>query len=404
MTAERTKIIIAAALALAGAAGGLAWYKYNRLAAGVRAQLEGQAAKKLGRQVRFDGVSFSLLEGVAIKNPCVSRAPDFSKGEFFCARRAVIKPDFGSLLRSQVYFSKVRLEAPRLKVREAGGVWDFADLLALLPQTGQGLHLTWNASDVELQNGRLEADLESSGYSLALESATVRLTHFSSQGGNYGLKASGSVKTVAGGKLLTADADLDTEVNFDVQGPASAKGTFRAANAAWGEVSLEQLWLSWELFGLRKPAPEKKYSAELSASGLLVPAAGSGGLAAGVTRGLDLFAAAMGRPTPKIDDIEMKSLSAAFELDDSKLAFRDLKLRTNFMDLDAALAIDGPAKAAEAKLDAVIGANNISMSASGPMAAPQLRPALSATLAGKFREALSNIEGGLLKAFPITGE
>jgi len=404
MTAGRVKLILAASLGLAGAAGGLTWYKYRQLSAAVRGQLEGEASKRLGRQIRFDGVSFSLLDGVTVENPCVSRAPDFAKGDFFCARRAVIKPELRSLLRSQVYFSRVRLEAPRLKVREAGGAWDFSDLLALLPETGQGLHLTWNASEVELEGGLLEADLETSGYSLALESATVRLTHFSSQGGNYGLKLSGIVKTIAGGKLLTADAALDTEVNFDVQGPASTKGTFRAANAAWGELTLEKFWLSWELFGLRKPAAEKKYAAELSASGLLVPGAGGSGLGSGVTKGLDLFAAAMGRPAPKIEDIEMKSLSAAFDLDDSKLAFRDVKLRTNFLDLDAALAIDGPAKTAEAKLDAVIGASNISMAASGPMAAPQLKPALSVTLAAKFKEALANIEGGLLKAFPVTGE
>ncbi|OGS06987.1 MAG: hypothetical protein A3J70_07705 [Elusimicrobia bacterium RIFCSPHIGHO2_02_FULL_61_10] len=124
----------------------------------------------------------------------------------------------------------------------------------------------------------------------------------------------------------------------------------------------------------------------------------------GVSRGLALFSAAMGKPAPRIEDIEMSSLTAAFRLDNSALAFKDLALRTNFMDLDAGLSIDGPAKTAEASLKAGIGSSKIKISASGPMASPRILPALSATLSAKFREALVSIESSLLKTFPITGE
>jgi hypothetical protein len=340
---------------------------------------------------------------VVIKDACLSRRPDFSKGNFFCAARAVIRPQLSALLRNKVYFSRVTLEKPVLKVRERGDEWDFADLLALLPRTDKGLYLTWNASELYMTGATLEADLETSGLSLALEDADLTLKHYSSFGGNYGLAAGGLVKTAVKGKLLSARVSLDADANFDYGGLSSVKGTFTAEKAAYGAITLEGLKAGWELFNLRKPLADKNYSATLEARGLVIPAH-ENSVRDGVARGLDLFSAAMGRPAPKIEDIEMPSLKASFRLDNSELAFRDLALRTNFMDMDASLALNGPAKTADAALDLAIGPNKIKMAASGPMKEPAISPALSDTLSAKFKEALSGMENGLLKVFPVTGE
>lgn len=403
MVFTRLRILLAALLLFAAAGGTAVYFKYKNLTAYLVSAISGQAGKKLGREVKFKSASFSLLNGVVIKEACVSRRPDFSKGNFFCASKAVIRPRLTALLRNELYFASVSLEKPVLKVREKGGRWDFEDLLALLPKTTKDLHLTWNASELALRGAVIEADLETSGLSLSLEDADITLEHYSAYGGNFGLEAEGLVRTVLNGKLLSGKAELDTDAVFEYGGLASAKGEFKARDIAYGAMTLEKFAAAWNLFNLRKPLAEKNYTVTVSAENLLLPAQESAARD-GVARGLELFSAAMGKSAPKIEDIEMKSFGAAFRLDDSSLAVKDIKLRTNFLSLDAALAINGPARTAEAGLKAEIGANVIELSAAGPIKNPEIKPLLSATLSKKLKEALAAAEGALLKLFPVTGE
>jgi len=249
----------------------------------------------------------------------------------------------------------------------------------------------------------LEADLETTGLSLALENADLKLEHYSSYGGHFGLEAEGQVKTVLNGKLLSSGVKLETEANFEYGGLSSAKGKFKAEDTAYGAMTLKEFKADWNLFNLRKPLAEKNYAVSVSAERLLLPAQESAARD-GVAKGLALFSAAMGKPAPKIEDIEMESFGAAFRLDDSELAVKDIALRTNFLTLDAALAIDGPAKTADARLKAEIGSSKLELSASGPLNNPELKPLLSATLSAKLKEALLAAENGLLKIFPVTGE
>jgi hypothetical protein len=399
----RARLILLSLTLLLAGAGGFAYFKYKQISGYVVSQLGGQASKKLGRQVKFKSAAFSPLKGIVLRDACVSRRPDFSKGNFFCAAKVVLRPKLGALLRNQVYFSSISLEKPVLKVRERGGRWDFEDLLALLPKTDKGLHLTWNASELLMRDAVLEADLETSGLSLALEGADLKLEHYSAHGGHFGLEGVGTVKTVLNGKLLSSEVELETDANFEYGGLASAKGSFKAKGTAYGAMTLAKFTADWALFNLRKPLAEKNYSVSVSAADLLLPAQESAARD-GVARGLALFSAAMGKPAPKIEDIEMESLSASFRLDDSLLAVKDIALRTNFLNLEAALSIDGQAKTADARLKAEIGSNKLELSAAGPLNNPELKPLLSATLSSKLKEALLGVERSLLKVFPVTGE
>jgi len=403
MPLTRARVLLA--LLLLAAAGALAftYFKYRKLSAFVVDQIGGQAAKKLGRQVRFSSVAYSPFKGIVLRDACLSRLPDFSKGEFFCAKKTVIRPRLRALLRNRVSFSSVVFEAPVLKVRERAGRWDFEDLLALLPETDKGLYLTWNASELALRGGRVEADLETSGLSLALEDLDLELGHYSSYGGNFGLEAAGLAKTVYKGKLVSAGFSLKTDSNFAYGGLSSAKGEFRARDISYGAMTLETLSADWDLFNMRKPLGEKNYSVSVAAAGLVLPAQ-ENAARDGVARGLELFSAAMGRTVPKIEDIELSSFTAAFRLDDSVLAVKDIALRTNFMELDAALTIFGPQRKADASLRAVVGDSKLEMSAAGPLGAPRVKPLLSSTLTARFKSALAAAENSLLRIFPVTGE
>lgn len=402
MVFTRLRLVLAALLLVIAAGGTVAYFKYKQLTSYIAGQLGGQAAKKLGRQVRFSGLAFSPLKGIVIKDACVSRRPDFSKGEFFCAKKAVIRPQLAAVLRNRVYFSSIRLERPVLKVRESGGRWDFEDLLALLPETNKGLYLTWNASEVVLEDGELQADLETTGLSLALEDASLKLEHYSAMGGNYGLEAEGTLKSAVKGRLFSAKVELDADANFDYHGLSSTKGGLEAGEISYGEITLDSLKADWTLFNMRKPLAEKNYSASFSAAGLRVPSHGNK-VRDAVAEGLAMFSAAMGKPAPKIEDIEVSSLKAAFSLDDLYLSVKDIELRSNFLELDSAITIYGPEKKADASLRAAIGPNKLEMTAAGPMAEPRIKPLLSSTLASKFKASLASVEAGLLKIFPVTG-
>jgi len=402
MNITRFRVLLAALLLSAAGGGTFAYFKYKRISAYIISQISGQATKKLGRQIAFKSISFSPLEGIVVKDACVSRRPDFSRGNFFCAAKTVIRPDLFALMRNRVYFSKVSFDSPVLKVRERGGAWDFADLLALLPQTSKGLYLTWNASELVLKNAVLEADMETAGLSLALEGANLSLRHYSAYGGNFGLTADGTLKSAIKGKLLSAAVKLRTDANFDYGGLGSINGSLSAEGTEYGAITLGRLKADWEFFNLRKPLAEKNYSLTVSAEKLLIPGR-ENSVKNSVSKSLDLFSSAMGKPAPKIEDIEMASLAAAFRLDNSVLSVKDIALRTNFINLDASISIDGPAKEADASLEAGIGSNKLKMSASGPLAAPEIKPLLSATLSARFKEALAGIEKSLLKIFPVTG-
>jgi len=403
MQFTRSRIILAVLLLSVVGAGGFAYYKYSSFTAYLAGQLGGQLGNRLGREVKFARVSFSPLKGIVIRGACVSRLPDFSKGSFFCAEKTIVRPRLSSLFGKPLYFSSVTFDKPVIRIRERNGKWDFEDLLALLPDTEKGLHLTWNAAELALEGAKIEADMETSGLSLALEGADIRLGHHSSYGGNYRLEAEGGVKTLHRGKLLAAEAELDADLNFDYGGLASTSGRFTAGALTYGAVTLDRFEAGWKLFNMRKPIAEKNYSASVSAKGLVVPAQ-EGAARDRVADALGLFSRAMGKPAPRIEDIEMSSFGAAFALDDSVLSLKDIRLRANFINLDAGLTIYGPARKADASLKAEIGDNELTMSATGAMGNPKIKPLLSGTLAAKFRQALAGAEGALLKLFPVTGD
>lgn len=403
MKFTRARLAAAALLLLAAGAGGFVWFKYRTLSAQIAEQISGQASKKLGREVKFARISFSPLKGVILRDACVSRRPDFSKGNFFCAEKVVILPSFSALVRNRVHFSRVAFDKPVLKVREKGGRWDFEDLLALLPETNKGLYLTWNADELAMTGAVLEADMETSGLSLALKDADLRLAHYSSYGGNYGLEAEGLVQTVHGGKLVSAGAELDADLNFDYAGLASTSGRFRLKDLSYGAASLDSFRADWKLFNIRKPLAEKNYSVDVEAAGLLVPALG-GAASAKVSDAMHLFGRITGKPLPVVEDYRADSFKASFSLDDSRLALKGLELRTNFISLDAALAIDGPARTADAAFKADLNGSRLDLSASGPLASPVIKPLLSATLDAKLKESLLAAENSLLKLFPVTGD
>ncbi len=403
MRPPRARIFLLFLTALLLCSAALLYLKYRRLAAFIADQAGAQASKRLGREVRLSGVSFSPLSGVTIRGACLSRRPDFSKGEFFCADRVIVRPRLGALLRDRFDLARVELDKPVIRLREKDGRWDFEDLLALLPKTNKGLHLTWNTSELYLRNASVEADMGTSGFSLSVQNADLDLTHYSAFGGNYSVRASGLVSTAVGGRLLSGAAKLDAEADFDYGGLSSTNGSFAASDIVYGAATLGSFNAAWKLFNIRRPLPDKNYSVDAAAADLLVPAHDSEA-AGSIAEALRLFSRVTGRQLPAGGDFKAGSLKAALSLKGSSLCLSGVSLRSDPFSLDAALEIDGKARTAEARLDAALGGGRLNLSASGPLARPEIKPLLSSTLEAELRKGLTALENSLLRIFPVTGE
>ena len=422
MNISRFKIVTALLIIFGVGAGVFSYVKYKKFSEYLIGQINSQTDKKLGRRIKFKRVAFSPLKGVVIDEPCVSRAPDFSKGNFFCARRAVIRPEISRLLRNQLYFSNVELTDPVIKVRETGGKWDFDDLLAFLPVTSKGLHITWNARKVTLTGAKIEVDIGSSGRSIAIENADIALLHYSALAGNFELQLDGDVKTIldvgettvwfppvgsipgkGSRQLLTTKVSFKTDLNFEYAGLTAAFGGVKFSDASFGASTLKNASLDWELFNISKPAPEKNYKAKLQAEGLFIPAQ-SGGVKGSVNSAMELLSSVIGKTTPRVEDIEMAGLTLAFSLNDSVLRVDRLELNTNFLELKDEYELNGPAKTVNIDFKAKIGNNALELTAKGPMDRPDILPAMSVTLNRKMTEAIRGMNAALLKIFPIITE
>lgn len=387
---------------MAAAGTGLSAYsRYKNFSETLIQRLDSKTGQKLGRRVKFKKIGFSPLEGVVIEGACVSRAPDFSSGVFFCADRVSLRPDIARLMRNRVSFTEIKLANPVISIREKGGKWDFEDLLALLPKTSKGLYLTWNAKKLVLTGAKIEADLASSGRSFALENADVTVRHYSGLAGNFALELNCGLKSAVNGKLLTSGVLIKTDLNFGYAGLTAAFGGAEFTNAALGAATLKKTAFSWELFNINKPASEKNYAAHLTAEGLFIPQQ-SGGASAAVNAALRALSSVMGKEAPPVEDIELESLALDLALKNSALRVTRLSAATNFLDFGAEYELNGPVRSVNIRFGARAGKNKLDITASGPMDAPVIAPAMSATLDRKLTKTIRDINQFILKAFPIT--
>jgi hypothetical protein len=394
--------IIAATILIAGAGAGLfAYSRYKNFSESIMQRLDSRTGQMLGRRIRFKKIGFSPLKGVVIDGACVSRAPDFSRGTFFCADRVALRPEIALLMKSRLGFAEVRLTNPVISVREKDGKWDFEDLLALLPKTSKGLYLTWNAKKLVLTGAKVEADLTSSGRSFALENADITVGHYSGLAGNFALELNGGLKSAVNGQLLTSDVSIKTDLNFNYAGLTAAFGGAEFTGAALGAATLKKTALSWELFNMEKPAAEMNYAAHLTAEGLFIPEQ-SGGASASVNSALRTLSSVMGKETHRVEDIVLESLALDLALKDGALRLTHLSIDTNFLDIGAEYELNGPARSVDIRFAARAGKNKLDLTARGPMDNPEITPAMSATLDRKLTGIIRGINSFLLKIFPVT--
>ena len=79
-----------------------------------------------------------------------------------------------------------------------------------------------------------------------------------------------------------------------------------------------------------------------------------------------------------------------------------MSLRSNFMELDGGMKIDGGTETSVASASVSIGKNNVKLHISGNMNNPVLKPLLSETLAKKLKQSYMDFQKFVLGYFPVT--
>jgi hypothetical protein len=203
------------------------------------------------------------------------------------------------------------------------------------------------------------------------------------------------------GQLLTSVVSIKTDLNFEYAGLTAAFGGAEFTGAALGAATLKKIALSWELFNMNKPAAGMNYAAHLTAEGLFIPEQ-SGGASASVNAALRTLSSVMGKEAPPVEDIELESLALDLALKDGALRVTHLSMDTNFLNVGAEYELNGPARSVAIRFGARAGKNKLDLTARGPMDAPEIAPALSATLDRKLTGVIRDINHFLLKIFPVT--
>lgn len=385
---ERKKIILAASVAALVLAGGGAWLflakKYGGLGGALAAAMAETASRKAGRDLRIKSVSFSPLGGLILRGVEVSEKPSFRNGVFFSAEKVSLAMPLMPLLRGSVVFSAAEFDGAFFKVREKGGEWNFRDLLALLPDTVKGLHLTWNAKRLVFRDTRIQADLAAAGLSLDMTGTDAVIKHYSSFGGNFNIEASGRAGTVWGGRLFTGGYAAEVDLNFTPLGLDSSSGRLKMEDLELGDMRLAELGAGWNFFRIGRGA-ERNYSLEAEASDFFAPGYRSP-FRDGVESGLKSLFSALGAAPPKIEDIRAESLSIRASLKNGRLDVGEVRLEADFAGLRAAFAA-GAGAGTKLEIEAEAAGKKFRAIASGSDARPKVEPELSRTLREKLLSA-----------------
>ncbi len=393
---ERKKKILAVSLAALALAGGGAWLflakKYGGLGGAVASALAETASRRAGRELRIKSVSFSPLGGLTLLGVEVSERPSFRNGVFFYAEKARLAMPLMALLRGSVVFSAAEFDGAFFKIRESGGEWNFKDLLALLPDTVKGLHLTWNARRLVFRGARVQADLATAGLSLDMTDTGAVVKHYSSFGGNFNVEASGRAGTAWGGRLFTGAYEAKVDLNFTPLGLDSTSGRLKMTGLELGDMRLARLGGRWDFFRIGRGA-ERNYSLEAEADDFFAPGYRSPFRDA-VDKGLRSVFSAMGSAPPAIDDIKADRFSARASLKGGRLRVEDLRLEAGFAGLRAAFAA-GAGGGTDLEIETAAAGKKFRARASGSDARPKVEPELSSSL----REALLASRRGLKDFF-----
>lgn len=351
----------------------------------------------LNRKIKMDPPDLKANSGIILTKVCISQKPDFSNGIFFCADKVIISTDMHSEGNNKISFKKIILENPEININEKDGHWDFEDLSGNSSKKTEGFEDTWFIDNLVLKNAKIYAHSETNGLDFKIKNSDLSIKH---EGKSFVASGKSLIQTDFNGNPAAIPAKLNVKASFLGGELSEMNGDIALEQAAFGKISIAKSALNMNMTGINKDIEEKRYILRFSSDGIIIPENDTL-IYEKVPQYLKLFAAAVGRPAPVIKNAEIHNLKGHFRLEDNTVELQHFSLRSNFMEMDGEMKIDGNSGKTAAAADVSIGKNNIKMHISGPAKKPELRPVLSETLSKKLKEAYTDFEKYLLGHFPV---
>lgn len=369
--------------------------------------------EQYGRDIKLENALFTD-KSMQFTRLCVSQKPDFSKGSFFCADKVILYPDYSSKAErtsSSFFIRDLIIENAEINIREKNGRWDFEDLTnASEPESSNSsdgkntgkdkkyFEDTWIIDNLTLKNATISAESETNRFSVQMKKTDLELSH---EGKIFTLTGQAEMKTELSGRPVKAPVSVNLKTFFSSGELSEIHGDMNTGRLEWDKISLQKLRLHTDMAGISRPVAGKNYISRFSAEGLLIPE-DDPYIYDKVPQYLKLFAAAVGRPAPVIKDAEIHSVKGHFSLENNTIELQNMSLRSNFMELDGGMKIDGGTETSVASAAVLIGKNNVKLHISGNMNNPVLKPLLSETLAKKLKQSYMDFQKFVLGYFPVT--
>lgn len=225
--------------------------------------------KKTGRKTKIEAISFSLLEGVVIKNICISEKNE--EKDFFCSEKAVIKIDLFSALRKKLSFSEISFSKGKIILRKDKEKWNFSDLLLFLPQNDKPIYLNWYARNFSFKDFLIFIIPEEGKSEFLLGNSKIEINHHPNMPGNFEIKLDTLLNVYLKEKFISGHLNANYNLNFEYSKLSFLKGITKIKSIVLNDITAKELSLETEFFKLQEERNKRKFSVKLTLSELLIP-------------------------------------------------------------------------------------------------------------------------------------
>ncbi len=263
---KKSKIILSVILMTASIPLSIIYYKAQKHGEIIVAKASQYLSKKTGRKVNIGSVSYSVVDGLVIKDALIKEKD--GKTDFLSFKRAEIKINEKKFIDGELVFEKVAFYGGKLRIENTQGKWNFEDLLNLLPPSQKPIQLVWNAKEFSFEDFFVSFFLNN--MEISLDKCDLSILHRSSTGGNFFFSLSTKLSGIKEKKFFSADLQSEGDLVYDYALLKSAKIDTDMENILYDQVSVKSLSFSGHFLDMDKKL-FSNFNSELEIKNLFVP-------------------------------------------------------------------------------------------------------------------------------------
>lgn len=223
--------------------------------------------QKTGRNIEIAFVSYSLIDGLILKNLLVKEKD--GKTIFFRCEKAQIKLDEKKLMDGTVLFEKAKFYNGHFRISKQGQEWNFKDLIDIIPPSKKPIHLLWNARSVSFENFDFYVTFDLSKNEFSASKVNFSIDHRSSLGGNFFAQMSGLIGGIFDSKPISFELKSQADIVFDYAKTKSVKADIELKDISYDQISAPLAKLTGVFFHIENPL-RKNFKIDFSLRNLFV--------------------------------------------------------------------------------------------------------------------------------------